>query len=317
MERTLQGLGYDVAAGSLAHLPTGRTNYNFTAWINGEAVVLRIWKSSTRDHAVAELTVLRRLASEGIRCPRPLPDPAGQLLDIDGQPAALFEFIPGAAYAQADRRAHADMCTEVSRLLAQVHVSARDLDRLTFRERGYAERLDAYEEAARGVDLGALHTKCEASIARIRLLAEEVHGISVDESLSHGLVHGDPGDWNVLVQDGKPWLLDFDMCHRDLLAYDVGHLLSQWAAFAGGGGWDYGLARLMVNSYSQIRPISSKERRAIALSAPLRQAIDTLAGVPYFAGPNAPQPLDRLLSYLDPAFALADDDKWVTAITTP
>lgn len=311
-EEELLQQGFTIAPGSLTYLPAGRINDNFSLSIDGKPAVLRVWKESTDEHAASELAVLRRLAEADLRCVRPLEDQGDRPIVIRGRPAALFDFVEGMAYRRESREAHAAMCGKVGPLLAQAHGAAAGLERLPFRQRPYADRLIEYKTAAFSLDLGTFGPRVESIVAKTQELADQVQALANEDHLPYGVVHGDPGEWNFLIDEQGPWLLDFDMCHRDLLAYDIAQLISQWASYAGEM-WDAGLARMIVDAYDDVRPLSTSERRAVALSAPLRQAVDTLGALPYFSGPDAPDSFANYLDYFDGPLGVASDESWFAA----
>lgn len=317
VERDLRSLGFDVASGSLVYLPQGRINDNFRLAMAGREAVLRIWKLATEASAAAELTLLRHLATEGIPCPHPTSFQPDQPLTVLGQPAAFFDVIAGGPHRPPSWEAHVEVSHEVARILARVHVVGAHLAHQPYRQLPHTARLTEYARIARELQFGEFEDRYLEVVDRTVALSEQVDALAVRHQLSDGVIHGDPGNWNVMVNGSVVHLLDFDMAHRDLLCYDVAQLVSQWGATQESSTnparlWDSELARGLVDAYAEVRPLSEAERRAIGLCVPLRQALDVLGHLPSFLLPDAPFPLEDGLEHFA-ILDLASDPDWTDA----
>jgi Ser/Thr protein kinase RdoA (MazF antagonist) len=220
----------------------------------GWKAVLRVWKLSTRAQAIAE-------------------------------PAALFAFIDGEhppnRLAHELSEEHLALASQMGRLIGRVHVSLAGLSHLPYREQSYTNRLREREKKARSLDLaGPVRERVNRILSTIAGAEYDLARQASEGRLQVGVVHDDPGPWNVLVRDGSVnALLDFDIIHRDLLVYDLAHVITQWAAIANSSvfhGYDGRAVCAIVAGYESVRKLSGSERGALARAVPLRSAIDLL-----------------------------------------
>lgn len=311
--------GFDLPITSVRHIPEGRVNDNYLVEYEGGKAVLRVWRLSSQPQVIAELTALQCLEEHRFPGPRRLmPRNSGCSLTVADRPAALFAFIEGEhlplvlpSELSDDR---IELAGQVSSLIAQAHVALTDLKQLGFRERSYAFRLRERVEAAQSLDVaGATRDRLSSILSTITQEAQNLTDHGSNGRLPLGLIHDDPGSWNVLVRDGSAVaLLDFDIMHQDILIYDLAHVISQWATCANLTvfyGHDAKAIRSIVKAYDSVRPLSAFERKALARSVPTRQATDLLI------------PLRDILDlpdwdfedYLDrfDMMALRDDAAWI------
>jgi homoserine kinase type II len=86
-------------------------------------------------------------------------------------------------------------------------------------------------------------------------------------SFDHGAIHADLFPDNVLMLgDRVTGLIDFYFACTDLLAYDIAVCLNAWC-FETDGAFNATKARLLLNGYRRVRPLSADELCALPLLA--------------------------------------------------
>lgn len=315
----LRDEGFDFPITSVRHIPEGRVNDNYLVEYEGGSAVLRVWRLSSPTQVIAELTALQRLAEHDFPGPRRLiPRTSVRSFTVADSPAALFSFIEGEhlplvlPLELSDERI--DLAAQVGVLIAQAHVALADLMQLDFRELSYADRLRERKAIVQSLDVaGATGDRLARILNAITQEEQNLAHHASSDRLPLGLIHDDPGSWNVLVQNGSVVaLLDFDIIHQDLLIYDIAHLITQWASCANPTafhGHDAKAIRSIVKAYDSVRPLSKFEREALARAVPVRQAIDLLVPLRDVLGSpdwDSEDYLDRF-----DMMALRDDAAWL------
>ncbi len=308
--------GFDLPVTSVRHIPEGRVNDNYLIDYEGGRAVLRIWKLSSRSQVIAELTALQRLEEHNFPGPRRLlPRSPEHALTLSNRPAALFNFIDGEHLPLVlPSQLSVELAAQVSTLIGEAHVALADLGELDFREHSYAVRLSERAATARSLDVGgAARDRLANILSAITQEEQDLADHALNGRLPLGPIHDDPGSWNVLVRNSSVVaLLDFDILHRDILIYDIAHVISQWATCADPTayhGHDPRAVRAIVKAYDSIRPLSVLEREALARSVPVRQAIDLLVPLRDVLG-SPDWDFDTYLDRFD-MMALREDAAWL------
>lgn len=212
------------------------------------------------------ISLMKYLATHGIRCPEPLAATDGALWGLlCGKPATLATRLPG---RQHDSPTGAD-CAAVGRLLARMHVAAA----------GFPEPAPPNP---RGLDWwphGAAESAGLLDDETRRLLDDEIRAqqafaASADgRTLPRSAVHADLFRDNVLFDaDGEPGALDFYFACEDRWLFDLGVACNDWclspAWLAGDDDVDpLDPQRLgtMLAAYVEVRPVPATEQAAFAM----------------------------------------------------
>ena len=301
----LREAGFAADVQSITRLPVQQSNDNYIVDYAGGKAVLRVWKWSSASQAASELLVLHRLAESGFPGPKPiLPAPGSPPFAINEHPAALFEFIDGKPGRNTLPETLSDVdiafAGQMGELIASVHVGLDGVKELECREQPYSMRLIERLEKARAIPaepelMAEVNSRLDSLVAAEQQLAE----LSRSEQIPVGVIHDEPGPWNVLVRDSRiVALMDFENIHLDLLVYDIAHVASQWASYAvieepgftppeevPFFGLDGVAVQAIVKGYDSVRPLTVGERRALALAVPVRLAMsDVLIPLPDIFG---------------------------------
>lgn len=195
----------------------------------GETLALRLNRPGyqRRDALRSELMWMAALHEAGIQTPAPLKGIDGEEIQhLGGEPstdhtAMMFTWVPGVPLSSLETSAPWQALGE---LMASIHNHARswrpppgftrpawDAEALVGDEPrwGDPDPNGVFSDA----DRSAID-ECRAEVAR-RLTA-----IGTDRS-DYGLIHGDLGFENVLVDDGVPNVIDFDDCGAGWFAHEI------------------------------------------------------------------------------------------------
>ena len=256
-------------------------NYLYEIDLDGSPALLRVWWQASAKQAQAQLTLERRLNSCGLPVPTVIVPEEGRSLEVDGRPASVVQRLdgsPGPNYMPVrPSDTYAALAEDISRIAATIHVSAMGLESLGYRETTWLENLQSWTQ---GLDFSAAGDPGREAVAGVEAAARKFTAFCEEAMLPTGVVHGSPGPWNVLVDGNRiSALVDMDSAHRDYLALDVAHIVSQWGAVADDESthhYDPRLVRGIVRGYCSVRPLSQAEREALAMAVPLRHGIDWL-----------------------------------------
>jgi homoserine kinase type II len=204
------------------------------------------------------LGLMQHLARQGITCPTPVADRQGQALrELCGRPAAIISFLDGLW----PKRIQPFHCAGLGAALAKMHLAGS-----TF-------------EIARpnSLSVSAWRPLFEASAARAGEVAPGL-GAALSSEIDHlegawpddlpaGIIHADLFPDNVFFRrEQLTGIIDFYFACNDFFAYDLAICLNAWC-FEPDGAFNITKARLMLNSYREIRDLSEAELSALPLLA--------------------------------------------------
>ncbi|CAM5477441.1 Homoserine kinase OS=Afipia felis OX=1035 GN=thrB PE=3 SV=1 [Afipia felis] len=204
------------------------------------------------------LNLMGHLAARGIICPQPVANNSGETLGVlAGRPAAIIDFLEGVW----PRKPGVVHCTAIGEALAKLHLAGADfaMSRVNaLSVSGWRPLFEASEARADTVQLGLRD-----------FLAAELAGLETrwPADLPRGIIHADLFPDNALfLGDRLSGLIDFYFACNDLLAYDVAICLNAWC-FEADHSFNVTKARVFLNAYGKVRPLSAAEQAAFPLLA--------------------------------------------------
>ena len=204
------------------------------------------------------LRLMEHLAENGIACPTPIHGRDGKVLrELCGRPAAIVTFLQGLW----PRRIMPEHCTEVGAALARMHIAGESFPMRRPNNLSVAGWRKLYE-----------HCADHADDVRVGLAREIAGELDVVESawptdLPKGVIHADLFPDNVFFKGGSlSGIIDFYFACTDFLAYDIAICLNAWC-FERDNSFNVTKARLLLASYSRVRPIDDAELDALPLLA--------------------------------------------------
>jgi homoserine kinase type II len=204
------------------------------------------------------IALMEHLAAQGVPCPTPVKARDGSALrELCGRPAALVTFLAG----MWPRRIQTFHCAAVGAALAGLHRAGASFGMTRANDLSVAGWRRLYEACrSRAAEVQPqLAGELEAELAQVE--AEWPH------DLPTGVIHADLFPDNVFFRDREvSGLIDFYFACTDFLAYDLAICLNAWC-FEADGSLNVTKARLLLEGYRRVRPLSSAELAALPLLA--------------------------------------------------
>jgi homoserine kinase type II len=204
------------------------------------------------------LGLMEHLAQRGVKCPTPVRDRDGRVLQtLSEKPAAIVTFLPGYSL----QRPAPQHCRAVGEVLAALHEAG-----LGFQlKRENALSLPGWLNLA--ASIGGVADKIAPGMSAS--LANALDALSAEwpKDLPSGVVHADLFPDNVLfLNDAVSGVIDFYFACNDLLAYDLAICMNAWC-FERDGSFNVTKARALFNGYNSVRALGAKELSALPLLA--------------------------------------------------
>lgn len=204
------------------------------------------------------LGLMEHLAEGGVKCPVPLHDCEGRVLqELSGKSAAIVTFLPGYSL----KRPQPAHCKALGAVLAKLHeagvafpmkrdnaLSLAGWMKLFVSVGGVADKI------APGMSAGLAHMLDALSDAWPR-------------NLPRGVIHADLFPDNVLfLNDAVSGVIDFYFACNDLLAYDLAICMNAWC-FEIDGAFNVTKAKALFDGYQAVRRLEPEEVDALPVLA--------------------------------------------------
>lgn len=234
----------------LQGIASGITNTNYFVTTTTGRYVLTLFEKNSADELPYFLDLMGHLAERGIACPRPVLNFDGQSLsELNGKPAALVSCLRGRSIEHAT----VQHCSEVGRVLAEMHLAGRSFPNHMENPRGEAWR--------KQTAVKVMHFLNAEDQAMLREELAFEAGLSLDD-LPHGVIHADLFRDNVLFEeDLLGGVIDFYYACNDILLYDLAIAANDWCSTADGE-IDAARLRALLQSYHAVRTLSEEEHAA-------------------------------------------------------
>lgn len=217
--------------------------------------VLTIFENLRFDQLPFYVKLMAHLAERGIPVPAPVPNTDGELVvALHGKPAIIVSRLQGSS--QLDPQpVH---CAEVGRMLARMHLAARDFALHQPNLRG----LDWWVETAPAV-LPFLN-EAEAALLRSEVAYQsEFAAGATYAQLARGPVHADLFRNNVMFEGERlSGCFDFYFAGVDTWLYDVAVTVNDWCVDLATGVLDQARVRALLDAYHEVRPFTADEQAA-------------------------------------------------------
>jgi homoserine kinase type II len=204
------------------------------------------------------LGLMDHLAARGITCPKPIHGRDGNAIRaLAGKPAAVTTFLHGLW----PRRIGVHHCGPIGEATARLHLAGRDFaikrpNALSVQ--GWRLLFDGVRAHADDVARG-LARELDAEI--------DFFEANWPRGLPGGVIHADLFPDNVFFLHEKlSGLIDFYFACNDALAYDVAICLNAWC-FEPDRSFNATKARVLLQGYDKVRPLTDEERRVLPLLA--------------------------------------------------
>ena len=251
---------YDIGAVlSCKGIAEGVENTNYLLQTDLGSYILTLYEKRVNPEELPFfIGLMEHLAARGLACPTPLHGRDGKALrSLCGRPAAIISFLTG----MWTRRIALNHCAELGPAMAQMHLKSADFP-LT---RANNLSVSGWRPLFESIRPRAAEIRADlADIIEAELDHLEAHW---PRTLPVGLIHADLFPDNVFFMGDKlSGIIDFYFACTDFMAYDIAICLNAWC-FEDDGAFNATKARLMLNGYRKVRPLSSDELLALPLLA--------------------------------------------------
>ncbi|MGJ7507865.1 homoserine kinase [Variovorax sp. GT1P44] len=253
----------------------GIENTNYFATTESGEFVLTLFERLGAEQLPYYLCLMKHLAARGLPVPEPVADPdiapptghplsipanapCELLLTVAGKPAAIVQRLKG----KSELVPTAAHCAELGRLLARMHLAARNYPRIQPNLRG----LQWWNDTA-PVVLPYLEAS-QAALLRSELAYQNhIAESSAYAALPRGPVHADLFRDNAMfdahASADAPRLtgvFDFYFAGADTWLFDIAVCLNDWAIDLPTGRHDAARADTLLAAYGTVRPLTGPER---------------------------------------------------------
>ena len=237
----------------------GVENTNYLLQTDRDCYILTLYEKRVNpDELPFFLGLMEHLAARGLACPTPIHGRDGKALrNLCGRPAAIVSFLKGVWH----RRIALAHCAALGPAMAEMHLKGADFP--------LTRRNSLSVEGWRGLFEAVRPRAHEVKADLADLLAAELDHLEAHwpKGLPVGLIHADLFPDNVFfLGEAMSGIIDFYFACTDILAYDVAICLNAWC-FEADGAFNATKARLMLNGYRRVRPLSADELDALPLLA--------------------------------------------------
>jgi homoserine kinase type II len=244
---------------SVKGIAEGVENSNYLLRTTVGSYIMTLYEKRVRPEDLPFfLGLLDHLAGRGIRCPTPVRGRDGEALrELCGRPAVIVTFLDGLW----PRRILPRHCQELGQAMAEMHLAGMDFPLRRENDlsvAGWRHLFDACRPRAHEVREGLAEE-----------LAEELAHLELawPDDLPAGVIHADLFPDNVFfLADRLSGLIDFYFACNDFFAYDLAICLNAWC-FEPDRAFNITKARLMLQAYRRVRPLSEAELEALPLLA--------------------------------------------------
>ena len=244
---------------SFKGIAEGVENSNYLLRTTKGSYIMTLYEKRVRPEDLPYfLGLMDHLAGRGIRCPTPLRGRDGDALRLlCGRPAVIVSFLDGLW----PRRILPEHCRKLGQAMAEMHLAGADfaLNRENnLSVTGWRPLFEACAPSADQVQEGLADQ-----------LSEELTHLEKawPEDLPGGVIHADLFPDNVFfLANELSGLIDFYFACNDFFAYDLAVCLNAWC-FEPDRAFNITKARLMLQAYRRVRPISDQELEALPLLA--------------------------------------------------
>ena len=244
---------------SFKGIAEGVENSNYFLLTDKGSYILTLYEKRVASEDLPYfLGLIEHLAQRRIACPTPIHGIDGDVLrSLCKRPAAITSFLSGVS----PMRPTLSHCQQLGKALAQMHVAGLDYTL----KRDNALSVDGWQ---------SLFMDCKKNADQVIPGLEEEITKEIDvvsnswpTSLPRGVIHADLFPDNVFFEDNHlSGLIDFYFACNDILAYDLAICLNAWC-FDERVTFNIQKAKILIESYQNIRPCTDEEIKALPLLA--------------------------------------------------
>lgn len=219
------------------HLVAARENQVFRVNAADRPLALRLHRRGYRSdrELTSELDWMAAVAMGGINVPTPIPSTSGEMLHVvDGVQVDVLSWLTGVSVAKAlalrDAKGRASLFSDIGRQLARFHSIAdawtppAGFSRCAWDRRGLLGETPLW---GRFWDNPGLAPADRRLFLEMRAAADADLG-GLEGGLDHGLIHADLVSENIMVDDGRIQMIDFDDGGYGFRLFDIATALVKY-----------------------------------------------------------------------------------------
>ncbi|MEM7172375.1 MAG: homoserine kinase [Pseudomonadota bacterium] len=244
---------------SFKGIAEGVENSNYLlATTNGSFILTLYEKRVDPQDLPYFLGLMEHLSVHGISCPLPVHGRDDRALrELCGRPAVIISFLEGLW----PRRIQPFHCGELGKALARMHLAGASFAMRRDNNLSLKGWRPIYEDCAERAH--------EVKPGLAQALAQELDFLEAHwpDNLPEGVIHADLFPDNVFfLHETLSGMIDFYFACNDFLSYDLAVCLNAWC-FEGDNAFNITKARLLLQAYQRVRPITDDELKALPLLA--------------------------------------------------
>jgi homoserine kinase type II len=234
-------------------ITSGIENSNFFLDTAQGKFVLTVFERLQRSQLPFYLGLMQHLAQRGLPVPEPMVSTDGSLFtEARGKPVAIVSRLPG----KAVELVNADQCARMGRLLARMHIEARDYPVFQPNLRGLGWWKDTAAALEPHLPDAVFNDLVEEVIFQDSIARRPDY-----ERLPAGPIHADLFRDNVLF-DGEEigGVIDFYFAGCGPWLFDLAVTVNDWCVDLETGAFDRPRAMALLHAYNEVRPLQDAER---------------------------------------------------------
>ncbi len=238
----------------LRGIAAGITNTNYFVITAQQKYVLTIFEKNQLSELGYFVDLMRFLSLQGVLCPLPIANKAGESLCLlKGKPALMVSCLNGTDILAPNL----NQIKQVARALAHMHQTGVDFAQNGINQRDKTWRINTAQKV--------LPKLAKDDQVLLQHELDYLHAKDFSQ-LPQGVVHGDLFRDNVLF-DGEQLggFIDFYYACNDVLVYDVAIAVNEWCVHHHGadiGELDPEKIKVFLSAYQEIRTFEQKEHAA-------------------------------------------------------
>ncbi len=225
---------------------------------NGQFILTLYEKRVSAEDLPFFLGLMEHLAKSGVRCPTPVHDREGRVLQtLAGKPAAIVTFLPGYSL----QKPQPAQCRAFGAAVARLHEAGSSFPL----KRENSLSLSGWTKLF--ASIGGVADKIAPGMSAGLARALETLSAQWPRDLPRGVIHADLFPDNVLfLDDAVSGVIDFYFACNDLFAYDLAICMNAWC-FELDGAFNVTKAKALFSGYNSVRPLEPEEISALPVLA--------------------------------------------------